>query len=58
MKQFDDYLSEQMQSEEFKKAYENMQLNLDMVREIVASEPPTPSCLTRPLYVTLEEADL
>ncbi len=58
MKRFDDYLSVQMQNEEFKKEYENMQPDLDITREIVASESLSPSCLTRPLYVTLEEADL
>ena len=37
MKRFDDYLSEQMQNEEFKKEYENMQPEFDVIRAIVAA---------------------
>lgn len=35
MKKFDDFLEEQLQEEEFKKEYENMQPEFDVIRAMV-----------------------
>lgn len=35
MRKFDDFLNEQLQDEEFKKEYENMQPEFDVIRAIV-----------------------
>ena len=35
MRKFEDYLEEQLQDEEFKKEYENMQPEFDVIRAIV-----------------------
>ena len=35
MRKFDDFLAEQLQDEEFKKEYENLQTEFDIIRTIV-----------------------